>query len=279
MIENLGQPIALGRTAEIYAWHNDQVLKLFYDWFGLENVETERRISQSVHASGLPTPEVGEIISMDGRYGLLYERVDGISMWKMLQHKPWNALRYCRRMAELQVAVHNSVIPTSVPSQRQALEKNICEARALPDGLRQKTLAALASLPDGNQLCHGDYWPSNILVTGKGEIIIDWFRASYGNPLADLARTTNLQLGFTRTRQSQRPFLSFGSSNLDHFKNSLLRSFCRMIYPIYIHYYFEISPGGEREYRCWLPIVAAARLADNIPELEEMLLRQVENDL
>ena len=34
MHENLAFPSAYGRTAEIYAWQNGQVLKLFYDWFG-----------------------------------------------------------------------------------------------------------------------------------------------------------------------------------------------------------------------------------------------------
>ena len=37
--------------------------KLFYDWFRLENIEYEMRIARTVHASGLPVPAVGEIIS------------------------------------------------------------------------------------------------------------------------------------------------------------------------------------------------------------------------
>ena len=60
MIGDLGQPIAYGRTAEIYAWHPGQILKLFYEWFGLENIEHEARISRAIHASGLPTPAVME---------------------------------------------------------------------------------------------------------------------------------------------------------------------------------------------------------------------------
>ena len=53
MIQDLGQPIAYGRTAEIYIWHQTQVLKLFYDWFELENIEKEARISRAIHASGV----------------------------------------------------------------------------------------------------------------------------------------------------------------------------------------------------------------------------------
>ena len=54
MKEYLDPPIAYGRTAEIYAWQNGQVLKLFYDWFKLEAIQYEQRIVQTVHASGLP---------------------------------------------------------------------------------------------------------------------------------------------------------------------------------------------------------------------------------
>jgi len=52
----------------------------FYDWFGLENIEKEARITRAVHASGLPVPAVGEIVCVNNRYGLVYERVNGISM-------------------------------------------------------------------------------------------------------------------------------------------------------------------------------------------------------
>ena len=69
MNRDLGQPIGYGRTAEIYAWQEDKVLKLFYDWFGLENIENEARITQAVHASGLPVPAVGEIVRVNERYG------------------------------------------------------------------------------------------------------------------------------------------------------------------------------------------------------------------
>jgi uncharacterized protein (TIGR02172 family) len=279
MSENIGPPIAFGRTAEVYAWHEGQILKLFYDWFGVDKIKTEACNTRAAHASGLPVPVVGEIVRVNGRYGLEYERVEGESMWKMFQHKPWNFFRYGWRMAQLQVALHAITIQADLPSQRQNLENNIQHAQALPARLREKALAALDSMPHGDRLCHGDFWPSNVLVTDQGEMIIDWFRASCGNPLADLARTTNLALGFTQTRQSRRPFLSYGTSKASQIKNALLQVFFRICYPAYPRYYFKLSPGGEEEYRRWLPIVAAARLSDNIPELERMLIAQVERDL
>lgn len=279
MIGDLGQLIAFGRTAEIYAWHPGQVLKLFYDWFELENIEKEARITRAVHASGLPAPAVGEIICVNNRYGLIYERVNGVSMWEAGKHKPWNAFRYGRRMAELHAKLHASTLQADLPSQRHELEKGIEHAKALPTHLLFKVLDALGSMPDGDRLCHGDFHPGNILMTPQGEIIIDWIHAVRGNPLADVARTTNLALGFIQTSQIQRPFLSYGETKTSHLKNSLFQSLGRISYPAYLNYYFRLCSGGEAEYHRWLPIVAAARLSDNIPELEKMLIAQVERIL
>ncbi len=267
-------PLAYGRTAEIYAWGEGQILKLFYPWFALENIEVEARITRTIHASGLPAPAVGDLIRVNGRYGLLYERVRGDSLFRIFQHRPWNVLRYARQMAKLQAEIHARTPSAALPSQRAMLRRNILQAEALPAELRRRVLAALDALPDGDRLCHGDFHPGNILVDGQRYVIIDWIHASLGNPLADLARTTNLTLGLTRTRQIDRPFNSFGPRGLSRVENPLFQVFCGICYPYYVRCYFRLCPGGETEYGRWLPIIAAARLSDNIPELEKMLLEQ-----
>jgi hypothetical protein len=200
-------------------------------------------------------------------------------MFRLGQRKPWNILRYLRRSAELHFEIHSHSISAGFPSQRQLLEENIRQAQGLPGRLRAKALAALETMPDGSQLCHGDFWAGNILMTSQGEVIIDWYRASRGNPLADLARTTNALLGYLKTNQIRRTFLSYGKSRFSQVKNSLFRIAVRITYPTYLRRYFQLCPGGEEEYRRWLPIVAAARLRDEIPELDGMLIEQVEKYL
>jgi uncharacterized protein (TIGR02172 family) len=279
MHQELGQPIAYGRTAEIYAWRGRQVLKLFYEWFPLERVETEARVGRAIHDIGMPVPAVGAIVRVNARYGLEYERVYGESMFKMFQRKPWNLWRYARRWAELQAAIHDMPGHKDLPLQRQVLANDIRRAAALPVRLREKALAALEEMKDSCQLCHGDFWPGNILMTAQGEIIIDWIHASRGNPLADLARTTNLVLGFTRTGQIKRPFLSYGPSRTGSAKDALMQFLGRIFYPVFLSHYFRLRPSDRKEYRRWLPIVAAARLADNIPELENILISQVDRSL
>jgi hypothetical protein len=95
-------------------------------------------------------------------------------------------------------------------------------------------------------------------------VVIDWIDASRGNPLADVARTTIIVLGAAAS--SEVP-------------NTALKVFVRLFHSIYLHHYFQLCPGGEEEYRRWLPVVAAARLSENIPELEHWLLHQAEKVL
>lgn len=197
----------------------------------------------------------------------------------VLSSKPCNAIRYLRRSAELHVEIHSHSISDGLPSQRQILERQIRQAVGLPRHLRAKTLAALDAMPDGHQLCHGDFWPGNILLSPHGEVVIDWNRASYGNPLADLARTTSAIMAFLKTNQVRRAFLSYGKSRWSQVKNSLLRIIVRITYPIYLRRYFQLRPGSEEEYQRWLPIIAAARLVDEIPELDSFLIEQVESNL
>lgn len=261
MNKNLDQPIAYGRTAEIYAWQNGQVLKLFYDWFQLKNIEYEWRISQAVHASGLPAPSVGEIIRKNDRNGLIYERVEGVSMLEVLPRKPWGIFSYSRRMAELHAEMHASTIQLDIPNQKQRIREKISQAEVLPAALRAKVLAALETMPDGNQLCHGDFHPGNIMIAEQGEIIIDWIDSALGNPLADLARTSIISLGSIEIAENQNP---------------LMKALVRIFHSAYLRHYFSLRPGGENEYSRWLPVVAAARLSENISELEKWLIGQAE---
>ena len=260
---DLSRPIAYGRTAEIYAWQAGQVLKLFYVSFGSEDIEYEARIARAIHASGLPVPAVGEILRVNDRNGLIYQRVDGNPMGQSLLRKPWRLFRYARRTAELHAELHSRAAPLDLPGQRQRLDSKIRRAQALPAHLRSQALAALETMPDGDRLCHGDFHPGNILMTAQGEMTIDWIDASCGNPLADLARTTLLVLGEADCQM----------------QGSFQKAFARIFHAAYIRDYFRLRPGGEHEYNRWLPIVAAARLSEDIAEVEQWLIARAEAGL
>lgn len=261
---DLGKPIAVGRTAELYAWENGQVLKLFHNWFEIDDIRFEQRMNRAVHASGLPVPAPGEIIQVEGRNGLLYERVDGPNLWDMLNRYPWRVVHYARQTAELHVKMHTANIQPDIPSLRERLERKIHAANQLPDPVKQAALATLASLPAGERLCHGDFHPGNILLTPRRAVIIDWIDASRGSPLADVARTSVIALGAAASPRV---------------RNRALGTFINLFHTTYLRHYFRLKPGGEAEYRRWLPVVAAARLSENIPELESWLIAQASRSL
>lgn len=251
------QPLARGRTADIYPWRDGYIVKLFHSWFSLEDIEYEARLARAVHAAGVSTPAVGDIVYMNGRTGLVYERVDGISMLKMLQSRPWRVFSLASHLAHLHAEMHGKDLPADLPDQRKRLQYKIRNAGALPGDLRAKTLACLDALPDGNRVCHGDFHPANVLMTAKGDVTIDWIDASRGNPLADVARTTIILLGAVHSEQVP---------------GRLMKRFVTMFHSAYIRRYFRLRPGGEVEYRRWLPVVAAARLDEDIAEIESWLL-------
>jgi uncharacterized protein (TIGR02172 family) len=260
----LGAIQAQGRTADIYNWKNNCILKLFHNWFDLDSIRYEQRMSRAVHASGLPVPDVKDLIQVKGRYGLIYERVDGFTMLDILFQQPWRVDQLGQLLANLQVEIHRSKLQPDFPSQRDRLRKKLHNAARLPGNLRQSLLAELERLPDGRQICHGDFHPGNVIMQPERAVIIDWIDASRGNPLADVARSTIIALG------------AAGSSQIADPK---MKAIVIDFHQAYLHHYFTLQPEGRAEYQRWLPIVAGARLSENISEIESWLLSQAGDSL
>jgi len=253
----LSAPIALGFTAEIYAWHAGQVLKLFNSGIARSTVEYEANLTRMVYGTGLPVPAVGEILEIDGRFGLELERVDGITMLQAFTQKPWKFPHYARQLAELQADMHTRVVP-ELPSMCENLRRKINRAGKLPKNLRQAALKALESLPEDDKLCHGDFHPNNILLTSHGPVIIDWIDASRGFPLADVARSTLLFGGGPIPPGTPVPWL--------------IKVIRRGFYTTYLRRYFQLNPTDHQQLSRWVPVVAAARLDENITMDEYRLL-------
>ena len=259
---SLDAPIARGRTADVYGWDEGHILKLFHNWFPLEDVEYELKIARAVHASGVKSPAVGDMIQVEGRNGLIYERVAGESMLAMFQRRPWMVFQYARIFARLHAQMHESVFEADVPTLHGKLQYRIDHLDILSASLKSSLLDALHSQPEADRVCHGDFHPANLLISGSNANIIDWIDASRGNPLADVARTSIILRGAAENAQIPNP---------------LLKVFVKLFHSIYLRHYFHLRPGGQEEYRRWLPIVAAARLDEGIKELEPWLLEKAGN--
>jgi aminoglycoside phosphotransferase (APT) family kinase protein len=259
-IAALGDPIAHGRTADLYAWTPDTILKLFHPWVRRRAVEHEAAVARAVHDANLPVPGVGDLVVVAGCVGLVYTRVEGQPLWAAMTAQPWRWLAFAHLLADLHARIHTTGWVPGVPLQRERLRTRISAATGLSEPSRQAALAALAALPDGDRLCHGDFHPGNVIRTSGGPIVIDWIDATLGNPLADVARTTILIEGVRASPGRSR----LETLALGQFHKAYLR-----------RYFAELSADNEFQYHRWLPVVAAARLAEGITDLEPWLLKQV----
>jgi hypothetical protein len=254
------KPIAVGRTAEVYEWGSDQVLKLYFDWCPPNWIDHEAHMAHAVDQAGISTPKVGEIVEIAGRRGIVYARINGPSMIDSIAARLLKLRFYGRTLAQLHLEMHRTG-PVGLPAQRMHLREAISHAPALPDSLRTPILATLEAMPDSDRLCHNDFHPGNVILTPNGPQVIDWMTASIGQPAADVART--------------RLLLTVG----DPPPNPILRLiilFARGLFNrAYLGEYRRHSPEVARLSDDFLPIMMAARLNENIPPEREKLLKAI----
>ena len=254
-----GRSIGRGRLAEVFAWGDDQAIKLFYPGRPRKLIENEAYISQIALGSGLNTPAVGEVVEVDGRHGIVFELVEGTSMLSQIGGKPWLLVRYARILAEQQAHMHGQKA-THMPAQRELLAQSIRSADALSTEQKESGISAAEELPDGDAICHGDFHPDNVIISRRGAITIDWTTASRGNPLADVARTSLL------LRLGELP------PGTPAMMRGLVAAGRGLFHRTYLKRYFELRPGSREKLSAWQFPIVCVRLGDGIVEEYAQLL-------
>jgi len=260
----LSTPIAEGRTAEIYEWTDGYILKLYHDWCPSHWVVDEARIAHAVAEAGIPVPAAGEIIEVNGRRGLIYERVSGSSMLQDMYSRLWMLFKHARTLAELQVKVHQQSI-SGLPSYKDGLMYAIRHAPYLSDELRGQVLDLLTALPVEAGVCHGDFHPGNVLLTAKEAFVIDWMTASSGSRWADVARTSMI--------------LNIGAKNAGRQVSPIIVLLIRLYYRAYLNRYMSLVPDVNNEFPRWIPVIAAARLNEKIDGEQDALIAMINDGL
>jgi aminoglycoside phosphotransferase (APT) family kinase protein len=184
----MSAPLGVGREAEVYAWGDGAVLKLYRPGFGGHRAEAAAL--QALDGAGL-APRLLDVVDRDGRAGLVLERFDGPDMLSVLQRQPWRVLSLAGTLATAHLAVHRVPASADLPDLRHVLAARIRDA-VLPPRLRDFATRLLDGLPDGDRVCHGDYHPGNVLLAADRTAIIDWVGAARGAAEADHARTVLL---------------------------------------------------------------------------------------
>ena len=181
-----------GGTSQLFTWGEGKVLKLFSPWVPKEAIDYEYLAAHEIKAIGLPVPRAYDMTNIDGRWGIVFERVNGPSMLQCVEAAPWKLFSSARQLADLHVFVHSFKGNPLLIKQKEQVAKCINEADGYSPAQKAEAHSVLGEMPEGSQVCHGDFHPANILFGTTGPIIIDWADASIGHVLADVARTSIL---------------------------------------------------------------------------------------
>lgn len=222
-------------------------------------MERHFKTARMVHAAGLPVPAVYEMAEHNGRHGIIFERIEGVSMLVWGQARPWMIFSAAKQLAELHFRVHQCVAPPELQTQKQRIRDAMEADKNVPPENKEDTRARLEKLPDGDALCHGDFHPDNILFTRRGPVIVDWDSATRGHPLGDVACTSRL---------FQVASLPPWSPRYMHLLMKISRQALRKTY---LKRYRQLHPCSLEEITAWeKPLaIAAPRWRNNAPVLAE----------
>jgi thiamine kinase len=183
-------PIVLkrGKHAEVLAWGERHVLKLFRPGHGRATIAEELRQAQMAHALGIPTARAEQIIEHQGRAGIVFERLHGPTLYDLVVTRAAPLEDLAALLCDVGSAIHRCAV-AGIPAIEARLAARIVRAQGLPDSTRHAAIEALHRLPGGKTLCHGDLHPANVIVTERGPYVVDWVDAAHGPAAADAARS------------------------------------------------------------------------------------------
>lgn len=246
MSETMGRLLAAGQRAEVFEW-GTRVVKLCRSTGSKHVMFREAAINAAVEALGLPVPTVWSVLQIDGRWGIVFDRVSGASFAEQMRSDPSAISLQLETLARLHTRIH-SYVADQFSGLKSWLETRITQTTVLDDSRRQILLSGLKEMPDGDRLCHGDFHPSNVLGEISRPFVIDWPNACRGDPAADVCRT-----------------------------HLILKLHANEVAEPYLDTYCAVARVRRETILNWLPYVAAARLTEDVPGEEHRLLELVQS--
>ncbi|WP_432664436.1 phosphotransferase [Wukongibacter baidiensis] len=275
MSRKLGRRINKGITAEIFEWgDNGKVIKLARTQKSHQAMLTEYLSSQFAWDNGLSVPQPFELVEVDGRLGIVFERIYGHTLMERFKNqflKPYNAKENIKKinyedMARISAKLLSETHRKSnqnMPSQRKAIIDSIKRVKHLRILEKKLVIDILNSIPLKQQLCHGDPNMNNILIRDRDNkaLLIDWTYASIGNPEADLAEYI-ITIRYSRLQRNV-------PSEFEDYINSIREE----IIKVFIDEYKKLSDITYEDIESWMIPMEARRLsAEIINEPEKKLI-------
>ena len=220
----------------------DRLIKSFDESYSKAGILNEALNQARVEETELNIPKVLGVTVVDGRWSLIWEYIDGETLEALMLKHPEKEDEYLNFFVDLQIRMSTERVPL-LGHLRNKMHMKI-SASAYPATVRYDLHMRLDGLPRHNKLCHGDFQPSNVVITPDGTpYIIDWSHATQGNGSADAART----------------YLIFKLQGKEELAEKYLKLFCAKT-DTAIQYVQRI-----------LPIVAASQSVKGKPEEKEFL--------
>lgn len=242
----LDNVIATRELKTIYR-DGDKVIKLHDINYNKADVLNEALNQSRMEDSGLNVPKILEVTTLDGQWAIVSEFIEGKTLAQLMEENPDKLDEYLTMFVDLQVKMHATKSPL-LNKLSDKMQRKIFAAD-IDSNTRYELHTRLTSANKCSQVCHGDFNPSNVILTPDNELyIIDWSHVTQGNASADVART----------------YLLFCLNGQEDIAKKYLTMFCKVV---------DIP---EQNVQRWLPIVAASQSVKQKPEERDFLLSWVD---
>ena len=242
---NLDRVIALRNKKTIYR-DGDKCIKVFDAEYSKADVLNEALNQARIEETGLNIPRVLEVTTVEGKWAIVSEYIQGKTLAQLMQEEEEKRDKYLEVLVDLQLQMHQKTCPM-LNKLKDKMNRKISQAQ-LDATTRYDLHTRLESMPKHNKVCHGDFNPSNVIITEDGTpYILDWSHATQGNASADAART----------------YLLFCLSGEEETAKKYLQLFCKK------------SDTAMQYVQKWMPIVAASQSVKGNEHEREFLLSWV----
>jgi tRNA A-37 threonylcarbamoyl transferase component Bud32 len=242
---NLGKVIAERAKKTIYLDESGgRIIKLMGNEYSASDVFNEAFNLACVNECGIKTPKLLEVSKIDGKWALIMEYIPGVTLKEHLQKEPARFDEYLNRFVDIQLDMHNYTAPR-LARLTEKMNRKIRQS-GLDATARYELHTRLDGMEEHTKLCHGDFNPSNIVLTDKDDAyIIVWSHATQGNASADAART----------------YLLFQLAGKADVAEKYLDLFCKK------------SDTARQYVQKWVPIVSASQMVKGKNEERDFLLK------
>lgn len=255
--------IGIGRTAEVYEYNNDCILKLYYNEKE-DLIKKEYNFAKYVFENNITTPEPIEIVNINNKCGIIFQKINGESLLKNILNNIFMIKILFKKMANLHYNINKIDFNDNTYTYKKYLNWAIIESKHITNDEKDKLKDYISKLPDGNKLCHGDFHPENIICDNDKLYIIDWMTGMQGTMAADVARTEMI------LRNADIP----GKASI--FIKIINKIASNIVANIYLKEYCKISGLKMYDINIWkLPLYVARLHENNSKKEEEKLIKKI----